>query len=391
MSKLHELAALGQSIWLDYVRRAFTRSGELQALVEQGLRGVTSNPTIFEAAIARSDDYHPALQELLPRVGPTQELYEALVIEDIREAADLLRPVYDATDGGDGFVSLEVNPGLAHDAEGTVSEARRLFSTLDRPNVMIKVPATAAGQPAIEALIAAGVNVNVTLIFALDHYRAVTEAYIAGLERRAAAGGALAGIASVASFFLSRIDTAVDRILEESAQGLGVGEPQVAAPRIERLRALQGQAAIASARLAYACFQETFQGKRWDRLASQGARVQRPLWASTGTKNPAYSDILYVDTLIAPHTVNTLPPATLNAFLDHGTVALTLEEGMQEAGERMAELAEAGVDMEVVTTRLQEEGVAAFARSFDSLLGALARIQDGWRGPRPEGAAPRNP
>ncbi|RPI55126.1 MAG: transaldolase, partial [Chloroflexi bacterium] len=215
MDKLYELAELGQSIWIDYVRRSFTRSGELQAIVEQGVRGVTSNPTIFEAAIARSDDYEPALQELLPRAASARELYEALVLEDIREAADVLRPVYDASDGGDGFVSLEVSPRLAHDTEGTVTEAQRLFAALGRPNVMIKVPATAAGIPAIEALIAAGVNVNVTLIFSLDHYRAVAQAYIAGLERLAAEGAALAQVASVASFFLSRIDTAVDKILAE--------------------------------------------------------------------------------------------------------------------------------------------------------------------------------
>jgi transaldolase len=374
MTILHELANLGQSIWIDYVHRASTRSGELRARVEQGVRGVTSNPTIFQAAIAGSDAYDPALEDLLPGVTTEKELYEALVVEDIREAADVLRPVYDASAGGDGFVSLEVSPRLAHDTDGTVAEAQRLFATVDRPNVMIKVPATAAGVPAIEALIAAGLNINVTLIFSLDHYRAVAQAYIAGLERRAAEGGSLAHVASVASFFLSRIDTAVDKILAGLA-----ADPSTPASAMERLSALQGTAAIASARLAYACFLETFHGERWERLAARGARVQRPLWASTGTKNPAYPDTLYVDTLIARHTVNTLPPATLKAFLDHGKVAPTLEAGLDEAEEQMAHLAEVGVDMAAVTARLQEEGVDAFARSFDSLLETLAGRRDEWK------------
>ena len=385
MTKLHDLAELGQSIWVDYVRRGFTRSGELQTIVDQGVRGVTSNPTIFEAAIARSDDYEPALQELLPRAASTRALYEALVMEDIGEAADVLRPVYDASDGADGFVSLEVSPRLAYDTEGTVAEARRLFAALDRPNVMIKVPATPAGIPAIEALIAAGVNVNVTLIFALDHYRAAAGAYLAGLERLAAEGGALARVASVASIFLSRIDTAVDKLLVEGERELAAG-PDVPDSRLEGLRALQGRTGVATGRLAYACFQEIFRGERWERLAAMGARVQRPLWASTGTKSPAYSDTLYVDTLIAPHTVNTLPPATLSAFLDHGTVALSLEAGMEESREQMARLAEAGVDVDAVTARLQEEGVAAFASSFDSLMTTLARLRSEWRRPANLGA-----
>jgi transaldolase/glucose-6-phosphate isomerase len=366
MTKLHQLTDLGQAIWLDYIRRSFITSGDLQALIDEGLRGVTSNPTIFEKAIAGSTDYDDALYRLVEEGKTVEEIYEALVLDDIRRAADLLRPVYDQTDGADGYVSLEVSPTLAHDTKGTVVEARRFFAALDRPNVMIKVPATPAGIPAIEILIGEGINVNVTLMFSLAHYEAVAEAYIAGLEKLAADGGDLSKVASVASFFVSRVDTAVDRALE------AIGTPQAVA--------LQGKIAIANAKVAYARFKEVFSGQRWERLAAQGARVQRPLWASTSAKNPLYPDTLYVDGLIGPDTVNTVPPATLNAFRDHGTVALTLEAGLEEA---RAQLAQLGADLDAITQKLQDDGVAAFAKSFESLMATIAEKREqllvGWQ------------
>jgi transaldolase/glucose-6-phosphate isomerase len=366
MTKLHAVADLGQAIWLDYIRRSFITSGDLQALVEDGLRGVTSNPTIFEKAIAGSTDYDDALRRLVDEGKTVEEIYEALALDDIQRAADLLRPVYEQTNGADGYVSLEVSPNLADDTEGTIAEARRLFAALDRPNVMIKVPATPAGVPAIQALIGEGVNVNVTLIFSMAQYEAVAEAYVAGLEKLAAAGGDVSQVASVASFFVSRVDTAVDRALEE------VGEAE-----------LQGQIAIANSRVAYARFREIFSGARWERLVRKGARVQRVLWASTSTKNPLYPDTLYVDSLIGPHTVNTVPPATLNAFRDHGVVAPTLEAGLDEARARVARLADLGVDLDGITQRLQDEGVAKFARSFESLMATIAEKREqllaGWQ------------
>lgn len=365
MTKIRDLATLGQAIWVDYIRRAFITTGELQTLVDQGVRGLTSNPSIFQKAIAGSADYDDALEELVAAGMPVDQIYEALAIDDIRAAADMLRPVYETTDGADGYVSLEVSPQLAHDTSGTVAEARRLFAIIGRPNVMIKVPATPEGIPAITVLIGEGVNVNVTLIFSLQHYEAVARAYIAGVERLAAAGGDVGHVASVASFFVSRIDTAVDRALD----GAGAEE-------------LKGKIAIASARLAYARFQELFRGQPWERLAAAGARAQRPLWASTSTKNPLYPDTMYVDALVGPQTVNTVPPETLVAFLDHGQVALTLEQGLAEAQEQMARLAELGIDLEAITEQLQADGVQAFADSFESLLGAIAgkreQLLAGW-------------
>jgi len=291
MGKLNELAGLGQAVWYDYIRRSFITSGDLQTLIDEGLRGITSNPTIFEKAIAGSTDYDKDLHRLVDKGKAVDEIYESLVLDDIGRAADLLRSVYDRTGGADGYVSLEVDPNLAHDTERTIAEARRLFAALGRPNVMIKVPATPAGAPAIETLIGEGVNVNVTLVFSLAHYEAVAGAYIAGLEKLAASGGNVSWVASVASFFVSRVDSAVDQALEE------VGETD-----------LQGKIAVANSKVAYARFREIFGGERWERLAGQGARVQRVLWASTGTKNPLYPDTLYVDRLIGPDTVNTLPP-----------------------------------------------------------------------------------
>ena len=396
MTKLYEVADLGQAIWLDYIRRSFITSGDLQALVDDGLRGVTSNPTIFEKAIAGSTDYDDALQGLVNEGADSkhpktvEEIYEALTLDDIQRAADALRPVYDRTSGADGYVSLEVSPTLAYDTAGTVEEARRLFAALDRPNVMIKVPATPAGIPAIETLIGEGINVNVTLIFSLAQYEAVAEATIAGLEKLATGGGDVGQVASVASFFVSRVDVAVDRALEE-ADNADAGRRRPGSGRITDIRrqhpigeaALQGKIAIANSKVAYARFREIFCGERWERLARQGARVQRVLWASTSTKNPLYPDTLYVDGLIGPDTVNTVPPATLNAFRDHGTAALTLEAGLDEAHAQLARLADLGVDLDAITQDLQDEGLRKFATSFESLMATIAEKRDqllaGWQ------------
>jgi len=362
MTKLHELADLGQSIWLDYISRSLIASGKLQGLIEKGLRGVTSNPSIFEKAIDESSDYDQNMQKLAAEGKSVDEIYETLVIRDVRDAADLMRPVYDAAGGADGYVSLEVNPKLAHDTDGTIAEARHLFAAVDRPNVMIKVPATPAGPLAIEALISEGTNINVTLIFSLAQYDAIAEAYISGLGKLAESGRNVAQVASVASFFVSRIDTAVDQALEK------IGES-----------GLQGKIAIASAKMAYARFRETFTGARWERLAALGARVQRPLWGSTSTKNPNYPDTLYVDNLIGPNTVNTLPPATLEAFLDHGRVALTLETGLEEVRAQLSGLSELGVDLDTITQKLQDDGVDAFAKSFETLMASITRKREQWK------------
>ena len=355
MTKLHELTELGQSVWLDYISRSLMASGKLQELVDQGLRGVTSNPSIFEKAIAGSDDYDEDLNRLVRDGRSVAEIYENLAMSDIRRAADVLRPVYEKSGGADGYVSLEVNPALAHDSEATIAEARRLFASLERPNVLIKVPATPAGIPAIETLIGEGVNVNVTLIFSLEKYEAVATAYIAGLAKLALAGGDVGRVASVASFFISRVDTAVDKALEE------IGNTEI-----------QGKIAIDNAKIAYSRFREIFSSERWKKLATESARVQRPLWASTSSKNPAYPDTLYVDNLIGPDTVNTLPPATLDDFLDHGKVATTVETDVDGARIRMAELAERGIDLDAITSKVLNEGVAAFAKSFEGLMASVA-------------------
>ena len=355
MSKLRKLSQLGQSIWLDYIRRAFITTGELQRLIDEGLRGITSNPTIFERAIAGSADYDAALKELADAKKSIEETYESLVLEDIGRAADLFRHVYEFTDGLDGYVSLEVNPKLAHDTNGTIQEARRLFAKLNRPNVMIKVPATPAAIPAITELLGDGININVTRLFSLEHYRSVAEAYLRGLEQRLDDNDDLHKIASVASFFISRVDTAVDRALEE------IGNKQ-----------LQGTIAIANAKAVYDEFLNIFSGPRWKKLADAGARVQRVLWASTGTKNPQYSDTLYVDNLIGNNTVNTLPPATFVAFQAHGEVASTITQGLEQAKNQLTQLKELGIDLDSVTETLQKDGVTSFADSFDKLMKAIA-------------------
>jgi transaldolase/glucose-6-phosphate isomerase len=359
MNPLRELLGQGQSVWLDYIRRNMIRSGELKRLVEDdGVRGVTSNPTIFDKAIAGSTDYDEALAVMLARDPTTavERLYEALAIEDIQMAADVLRPVFDETAGQDGYVSLEVSPHLANDTQTTISEAKRLKAAVNRPNLMIKVPATPAGIPAIEELIADGVSVNVTLMFSMRHYEAVAGAYIRGLERC----GDPANVTSVASFFVSRVDTAVDRAL----QSLGT----------DQARALLGKIAVTNSKLVYNRFREIFHGEGFAALRQRGARVQRPLWASTGTKNPEYSDILYVENLIGPETVNTMPPETLNAFKDHGKVLEnSVRDRLDDAAAALGRLSALGIDLDVIAEKLQEDGVAAFAASFDSLLSTLEK------------------
>ncbi|MDG4552687.1 MAG: transaldolase [Candidatus Competibacter sp.] len=353
---LRRLSAAGQSVWYDHIQRSMLTSGTLARLIaEDGLRGLTSNPTIFEKAIAGGNDYDGALRRELQRhpEQSSRELFYTLAIDDIRAAAAALRPTYDATDGVDGMVSLEVSPDLAHDAGGTVREARELFARLGLPNVMIKVPGTVPGLHAIERLIAEGINVNVTLLFSVERYVSVAEAYLRGLERRRARDLPLDRIASVASFFVSRLDTALDPILAQ------------------RRPELQGRIANANAKLAYQEYLEIFDGPRFAALRAAGARSQRLLWASTSTKNPAYPDLLYVDNLIGPDTVNTLPPATYDAFRDHGAVARTLDRDVETALAQLARLPELGIDLSAVTEQLEIEGVNAFVRSFETLLAAI--------------------
>lgn len=356
-SAIARLNDFGQSPWYDNITRSMVREGGLAALVaDDGIRGVTSNPTIFEKAIAGGEGYDDQLLSLHRDGTGTEDAFWALAVDDIGHAADILRPVYDAQGGGDGFVSIEVSPLLAHDTAATIEQAAALFARLGRPNILIKIPATVEGVPAIEETIAAGINVNVTLIFSLERHAEVIEAYLRGLERLVASGGDPAQVASVASFFVSRVDTETDRRLAD-------GSP------------LRGRAAVANAKLAYELFRQRFAGERWDALAAKGARLQRPLWASTSTKNPAYSPTLYVDTLVGPDTVNTLAPASVDALHD-GDVNLrpnTVSEDVEGAHQVMADLAAAGVSYDDVTATLEREGVASFAQSFRDLLGTLER------------------
>jgi transaldolase len=355
MTKLQQLfEEQRQSPWLDNLRRGWITGGELQRYIDRGVRGITSNPTIFQKAMSTGTDYDAQFRELLASGKAIEQLYWDLVIKDIRDALSLLQPVYDSSDGLDGYASVEVSPALARDTKGTEAEARRLWDEIARPNLYVKIPATREGVPAIRDMIAEGRNINVTLIFSLERYDEVIEAYLSGLEARE---GDLSHVASVASFFVSRVDTEVDRRLDE------IGTPKAVA--------LQGKAAIANAKLAYELFSNRFSGPRWDALAARGARCQRPLWASTSTKNPAYRDTLYVDELIGPDTVNTLPEATIEAFEDHGAIARTIDRDLDGARAVMAELADVGVDFADVTRVLEEEGVAAFSKSFDELIGTL--------------------
>ncbi|MGH9076172.1 MAG: transaldolase [Acidimicrobiales bacterium] len=355
MTRLHDLHRQGQSPWIDNLTRAAVTGGGLAALVEAGVRGVTSNPTIFEKAMTGSADYDDQFRHIATEESVDAAFWE-MAIDDVRGALGILRPIYDGSGGGDGFVSLEVAPALARHTAATVDAARSIHSRVNLPNLMVKIPATAEGVPAIRQMIADGRNINVTLIFSLPRYDEVIEAYISGLESFAAAGGDLAAVHSVASFFVSRVDTEVDRRLGQ----LG-----------NRGKELSGLAALAQARMAYQLFKERFAGPRWAALASAGAHRQRPLWASTSTKNPAYPDLLYVEGLIGPHTVDTMPDATVGAFCDHGTVARTVDHDPDEAAGNLDRLADAGVDMADVARTLEDEGVASFAKSFDGLMASL--------------------
>jgi transaldolase len=348
------LLDMKQSVWLDDLSRNMTRSGELRDLIERGLRGMTSNPTIFEQAIGRSTAYDDDLNKWSMSPDTDRDVYERLAIQDVREAADLFRAVYDSTGGRDGFVSLEASPGVARDTEGSVKEARRLWRAVDRPNAMIKIPGTRQGWPAIERCLGEGININITLLFSVNHYRAVAEAWLRALEARVERGESIESLASVASFFLSRIDTDVDARIQMKGG---------------RLLALQGKAAIAQAQLAYAAYDEIIQSDRWRRLEAQGAKTQRLLWASTGTKNPGYSDVLYVESLVAPDTIATIPPQTLRLFEDHGVIMRRLGCGIaNDATQVMDALAEGGIDLTDVNRTLEDEGIDKFTKSFENLL-----------------------
>jgi transaldolase/glucose-6-phosphate isomerase len=364
---LRSLQDYGQSVWLDYIRRNLLTSGELQRLIEEdGLRGMTSNPAIFEKAITGSTDYESALADLTMRGLDAKSLYEQLAIRDIQDAADLLRPVYEQTRRRDGYVSLEVSPTLAHNTQGAMEEARRLWKAVGRDNLMVKVPATPEGAPAIQQLISEGININVTLLFSQAAYEQVVEAYIAGLEQRAMQGGELSKIASVASFFVSRIDTAVDALITARLKvSTDTGEQELP-------RSLISKVAIANAKLTYQRYLNLFDGRRWQALAREGAHTQRVLWASTSTKNPNYRDVLYVEELIGLDTVNTIPPATFDAFRDHGQPRASLTENVNAAHHTMETLARVGISMSEVTAKLLEEGVQLFADAFDKLLTAIA-------------------
>ena len=349
--RLRRLAEIGQSVWIDSLSRDDVENGSLGAMIEDGVVGVTSNPTIFQKAISESNLYDEQLQEISEKEDDPKEIFIELARQDIQDACDLLMPVFERTNRLDGYVSLEVSPNLAYDPPSTVEEAKRLHELVDRPNLMVKIPATQPGLAAIEEMIAAGNPINVTLIFSLKRYRAVAAAYIRGLQRLVAGGGDPSGVASVASFFVSRVDSDADRRLDE------VGRPD-----------LKGRLAIANAKLAYAAFEEIFSGENWEFLESKGATKQRPLWASTSTKNPDYPNTIYVDNLIGPDTVNTMPLSTLEATIDHAEVRPTLKEGLDEGRALIEELREAGVDYEEVTETLEKEGVQKFADSFDELL-----------------------
>ncbi len=369
MNPLKSLADHGQAVWLDFLSRGFVAKGDLKKLADDdGLRGVTSNPSIFEHAIGHSDEYDAAIARML-QAGDrgVAEIFEQLAVEDIQHATDVLRPTYEATHGADGFVSIEVSPFLAKDTQGTIDEAKRLWRAVDRKNVMIKVPGTQEGLPAIRDLIAGGINVNITLLFAQAVYEQVVEAYLAGLEALAAHGGDISQIGSVASFFVSRIDTAVDKLIDDKiAQA---NDPDEKA----RLGALKGKVAVANAKLAYQRYKRLFSGERWQSLAAHGAKTQRLLWASTGTKNKAYSDVLYVDELIGPDTVNTMPIATMDAFRDHGKLADTIEENVADAQRVLGDLGRAGISLDAVTDKLVEDGVRLFADAADKLFAAVAQ------------------
>ncbi len=365
MTKLHDLFhSAGQSPWLDNLKRAYLQGDGLARLAGEGIRGVTSNPTIFAKAIEGSDQYDIQYRGLIGSVS-VEDAYWEMVIKDVTDALGVLRPVYDESDGGDGFVSIEVAPGLAHEVDATIDAARSLHRRIDLPNLFVKIPATAAGIPAIRAMVSEGRNINITLIFSIERYDEVIEAYLSGLEEYSAGGGDPSGVASVASFFVSRVDTEVDRRLEALARS---DDDKASKQALE----LRGEAAVAQAKLAYQLFLKRFSGPRWESLAAQGAKLQRPLWASTSTKNPAYPDLKYVENLIGPHTVNTMPDATIDAFLDHGVLQRTIDVDVERAQGALDDLAELGIDMEDVAQTLEDEGVATFSKSYDELLQRLS-------------------
>jgi transaldolase len=371
---LLELKALGQSVWLDGIDRGQLRSGQFGRLVdEDGLAGATGNPTIFEHSITHDTTYDEQMQQLLQEDKDPKEIYEALAMTDERTVADLLRPLYERTHGQDGFVSIEVSPDVAHDTARTIAEVRRFWHTIDRPNLMVKIPSTAAGIPAIRQALVEGININITLIFSLANYRQVAEAYLDALEERLAAGNDVSHIASVASFFVSRVDVLVDTLLEDRINRSGEsGERQ-------KLKALQGKAAIANARLAYQEFKGLFNSPRFAALKQRGAHVQRPLWASTGAKNPAYRDVLYVEELIGPNTVNTMPLTTLERFREHGRVRYSIEDNLSQAQADLAALDDVGIHYDQVTGQLQEEGVQKFIEAFQKLFQCIESKQKGPR------------
>jgi len=363
---LLRIQKFGQSIWLDFIDRGMIMSGELKKLIdENGIRGVTSNPKIFKDAIAGGDAYDDGIRELARKNKSTEEIYQTLVVDDIRRTADLFRPLYDSSDGQHGFVSLEVNPHLARDIDGTLEEARRLWFALDRPNVFIKVPATVEGSTCIQQLISEGININVTLLFGLPRYRKVAEAFIAGLEARVRKNLSLKRVTSVASFFLSRIDVLIDPLLDKLIEAGGV--------QAEQARNLRGQIAIASAKQAYQIYKEIFKNERFHLLEQQGARSQRVLWASTGTKNPEYSDVKYVEALIGEETINTLPKKTMDAYRDHGDPEPRLEEDLKKAPEIFDALRELGLDIDAQTKKLEDEGIRKFVEPYDSLMTTLKK------------------
>jgi transaldolase len=374
-NSVKKLQALGQSVWLDNLSRNLLNSGQLQKLIDDGITGITSNPTIFQKAIAGSRDYDDSLRVSLAKgIQDDRELFFRLAIEDISRAADLLEPVYQSTGGRDGYVSIEVSPDLAYDTEKTIAEARHLFSAINKKNLLVKVPATPPGVPAIERLTAEGVNVNVTLLFSVKRYEEVARAYIQGLENRVARSLPIGEIASVASFFVSRVDTLVDKLLE-ARQASSRSESEKG-----KLKSLLGRAAVANARIAYKKYREIFAGPKFQAL--RGARVQRILWGSSGTKNPAYSDVKYVDELIGPDSINTVPEATLEAFRDHGQLRITVEDNLAEAEKLFRELAAFQIDIEQVAGQLEKEGVKLFADSFDSLLKDIGEKKNALKSPK---------
>jgi transaldolase len=357
----------GQSAWQDDISRDMLNDGSIRTAIEEtGIRGLTSNPTIFEKAIAAGSAYDEEIGGLLERDLDAHAIFETVAVRDIQGATDLFRTIYESSEGGDGFVSIEVSPLAARDPAVTTADARRLWSAVDRPNLMVKIPGTVEAVPIIQQMLTEGININITLLFSVAAYERVARAYISALAARQAAGQPIDRIASVASFFVSRVDTLVDKLLDEKIAATGD------ATQKGWLQSLKGKAAIANAKIAYQSFERLFSGAEWDSLAAAGADVQRPLWASTSVKNPAFPDTMYVDELIGPHTVNTMPRPTIAAFLDHGTVARTIDKDLSGAYKTMEDLAAAGIDIDAVTTQLEDEGIASFAKSYDSLLAGVA-------------------